>query len=130
MANVIYPMILFIFIFGAFTTFINETDLYCRPNNPDSCMKMPSSGVESQLQQANETNEAFLKTTSNPIMGMWDQLFIMGKCIVGGLVALFTIGFLLQSYGIPAGLAGFLISPLGIVAVFWILEMWLGRPAE
>lgn len=122
MANIIYPMILFIFIFGAWTTFINDSGMYA--------IKMPDSGITSQLQQANDTNQAFLETTSHPVTGYFEQLYIMGKCIFGGILALFTLGFLLQSYGIPIGLVGFLISPLGIVLVFWLIEYWLGRPAE
>jgi hypothetical protein len=122
MASIIYPMILFIFIFGAGMAYINETGLYE--------IKMPESGVQSNLSQASSTNDALLQTSKDSGLNYIEMLQLMGKTIVGGLVAIFTLGPLLTSFGIPIGLAGWLISPLGIVLVFWLVEMWMGRPAE
>jgi hypothetical protein len=123
MANVIYPMIIFIFCFGAALTYINDTGMYD--------IKMPESGVQSSLQQAEDTNAALLQTTDGSYdQGLWEQMKILGQSIFGGILAIFTLGPLLMSMGVPVGMAGMFISPLGFVAIAWLIEMWLGRPME
>jgi hypothetical protein len=122
MASIVYPMILFIFIFGAGMTYINETQMYT--------VQMPESGVQSNLSQASSANDALLQTSKDSGLNYIEMLQLMGKTVFGGLLAIFTLGPLLQSFGIPIGLVGWLISPLGIVLVFWLVEMWLGRPVE
>jgi hypothetical protein len=122
MASIVYPLILFIFIFGAATTFINETGLYSA--------KLPESGIVSNTDQANEFNDALTKSSKDSGLNAYEQMYLMGKCVFGGIFAIFTLGPLLDSYGVPLGMQGFLLSPLGIVLVFWLIEMWLGRPAE
>lgn len=122
MASIVYPLILFIFIFGAGTTFINETGLYTQ--------KLPTSGIVSSTDQANEFNLALTNSSKDSGLNAYEQMWLMGKCVLGGVLAIFTLGPLLASYGIPLGMIGFLLSPLGIVLVFWLVEMWLGRPAE
>ena len=122
MASIIYPMILFIFIFGAGVAYINESGMYD--------LKIPESGVQSNLSQASSLNQAMLETSKTSELNYIEMLQLVGKTVVGGLVAIFTLGPLLNSLGIPMPLVVWLISPLGIVLVFWLIEMWLGRPAE
>lgn len=123
MANVIYLMIIFVFALGASITYINDTGLYV--------MKVPESGVQSDIGQAQQMNEAMLQTTDTPNgLGTWEQLKIVGHSIFGGAVAILTIGPLLMSLGIPIGMVGLLISPLGFALAAWLIEMWLGRPME
>jgi hypothetical protein len=122
MASVVYPLILFIFIFGSGLTFINETGLYA--------VKMPTSGVSADISQAETLNEAMTETSKSGGMSTTEQIWLMGKCLIGGVMAIFTLGPLLQSFGIPGGMIVFLISPLPIVVSFWLIEMYLGRPAE
>lgn len=122
MASIVYPLILFIFIFGAGLTYINETGLYA--------VKLPTSGVQSSTAQAEEFNNALTETSKGTGMSTTEQIWLMGKCLIGGVMAIFTLGFLLQSFGIPLGMIGFLLSPLGIVLAFWLVEMYLGRPVE
>lgn len=122
MVNIIYPMILFIFIFGAGMTYINETELYH--------FSMPDSGLGTQISDSQNTVMAMEETVKNPGLSLLEQAFILGRCVSGGLTAILTLGFLLQELGIPPGLVGWLLSPLGIVVVFWLVELWLGRPAE
>jgi len=122
MANVIYSIILFIFIFGATVTYINDSGLYE--------MKLAESGASSSISQAQQLNTALTETSKSTSMSMIDQLYIIGTSITGGLLAVFTLGPLLQSMGVPLGMIGMLISPLGIVAAFWVIEMWTGRAQE
>jgi hypothetical protein len=127
MANVIYSIILFVFIFGATVTYINDpygtgVGLYD--------VSIPESGVQSNLSQAQQLNTALTETSKTTQMSVIDQLYIIGTSITGGLLAVFTLGPLLQSLGVPVGIAGLFISPLGIVAAFWVIEMWTGRAQE
>jgi hypothetical protein len=123
MASIVYTAILFVFIFGASLSYINETGLYST--------QLPASGTSTDIERANQTQLSMQKEAENPsVLSAWNQIGIMFRAIWGGVVALFTIGFLLESFGIPAGLVGFLISPLAIILVFWLFEYWLGRPAE
>ena len=122
MANVIYSIILFIFIFGATVSYINDSGMYE--------IKIPESGVQSDIGQAQQLNTALTETSKSTQMSAIDQLYIIGTSITGGLLAVFTLGPLLASMGVPLGLVGMLISPLGIVAAFWVIEMWTGRAQE
>ena len=122
MANVIYSIILFIFIFGATVSYINGSGMYE--------IKIPESGAESDISQAQNLNTALTDTSKSTSMSMIDQLYIIGTSITGGLLAVFTLGPLLASMGVPLGMIGMLISPLGIVAAFWVIEMWTGRSQE
>lgn len=122
MANVIYSIILFIFIFGATVSYINDSEMYE--------LKIPESGAQSDISQAQNLNTALTDTSKSTSMSMIDQLYIIGTSITGGLLAVFTLGPLLASMGVPLGMIGMLISPLGIVAAFWVIEMWTGRSQE
>jgi hypothetical protein len=123
MASIVYTAILFVFIFGAGLTYINDTGLYEQ--------RMPDSGITTSTENANQTGQVMLHEAEHPsTFSTWNQLGMMFHAIWGGIVALFTIGFLLESFGIPPGLVGFLISPLAIIVVFWLAEYFLGRPAE
>jgi len=122
MANVIYSIILFIFIFGATVTYINDSGMYT--------IKLAESGASSDISQAQELNTALTETSKSISLSVIDQLYIIGTSITGGLLAVFTLGPLLASMGVPLGMIGMLISPLGIVAAFWVIEMWTGRAQE
>lgn len=122
MASIVYPMILFIFIFGAGMTYINETGLYA--------IKMPESGITTNTSQASTFNTALTESSKESGLSVIEQVWLMGKCVLGGIVAILTLGPLLSSFGIPGGLIVFIISPLGIILVFWLIEMWLARPSE
>lgn len=122
MASIVYPIIIFIFIFGAGMTYINETNLYA--------VKMPETGVQSNLSQASQLNTALTETSKSSQLSSIDQMYIIGSSVVGGLMAIFTLGPLLISMGVPVGLAGWFLSPMGFVIAMWVIEMWTGRPAE
>ena len=122
MANVIYSIILFIYIFGATVTYINDSGMYT--------IKLAESGASSDISQAQELNTALTETSKSTSLSVIDQLYIIGTSITGGLLAVFTLGPLLASMGVPLGMIGMLISPLGIVAAFWVIEMWTGRAQE
>lgn len=122
MSNIIYPAIIFIFLLGAGMTFINETGLYS--------MKMPESGAQSDLEQAREVNTALVQTSKESGMSVIEQVTLLGQCVIGGLLAILTLGPMLASFGIPDSMIIYLLSPLGFVVVFWIIELWLGRSAE
>jgi hypothetical protein len=122
MANVIYTIILFVFIFGATVSYVNDSGLYK--------IKLAESGTSSDITQAQKLNTALTETSKSTGMSVTDQLYIIGTSITGGLLAVFTLGPLLASMGVPLGMIGMLISPLGIVAAFWVIEMWTGRSQE
>lgn len=122
MSNVVYPLILFLMIFGAGMTYINETGLYA--------VKMHESGISSELEQAQSTSVALTESSKSSGLNAIETLALMGKVAFGAVASVFTLGFLLQSFGIDAGLATFLISPLPIVVIFWLIEFWTGRAAE
>jgi hypothetical protein len=122
MSNIIYPAIIFIFILGAGMTFINETGLYA--------MKMPETGAQSDLDQAREVNTALVETSKESGLSVVEQITLLGQCVVGGLLAILTLGPMLASFGIPDSMIIYMLSPLGFVVVFWIIELWLGRSAE
>lgn len=122
MSNIIYPAIIFIFIFGAGMTFINDTGLYS--------MKMPESGVQSDLTQASELNQGLIDTSKDSGLSTIEQITLIGSCFVGGIIAIFTLGPMMASFGIPTSFITYALSPLGFVVVGWIIEMWLGRSVE
>src|SRR5512145_2760920 len=119
MASVVYPLILFLFIFGAASTYINDSGLYSH--------KLPETGLASNSSQAQEYNDAMVSASSDANSFNTQSMWMLGKCVIGGVLAIFTLGPLLISYGIPVGMAGFLISPIGIIAAYWVVGMWLGR---
>ena len=122
MSNIVYPAIIFIFIIGAGMTFINETHLYP--------MKMPESGVESKLAQAENVNSALVETSKDSGLSAIEQITLLGRCVFGGLIAILTLGPLLHNMGVPDIMIIYILSPMGFVVVFWLIELWLGRPAE
>lgn len=122
MGSIIYHILLAIFIFASVTAYINESGLYS--------MNLPTSRASVQLNEVQKLNEGLSEETMNPGISMINQLSVFGKSIWAGFIALFSLGPMLESYGIPAGMAGMLISPIGFVAIFWLFEVWLGRPAE
>jgi hypothetical protein len=120
MNGVIYFFIIAIFVFGMVATGINESHLY----EP----QMPNPGMNSGMASANETVLAMQKEAERPsVFSAWTQLNIMWKALWGGVVALFTLSFLLESYGIPVSIATLFMSPMALVIVFWAVEFWLGR---
>jgi hypothetical protein len=86
MASVVYPMILFIFIIGAGMTYINETGL--------DEIKVPESGVVSNLSQASGTNTALLESSKDSGLNYIEMMQLMGKTVFGGLLAIFTLGIM------------------------------------
>jgi hypothetical protein len=122
MVNIIYSLLLFVFIFGAASTFLNSSGLYEH--------QLPTSGLESNTSQATQFNIALEDAASDSSIYNFKIIWMMGQCISGGIIAIITIGPLLESYNVPAPLIAWIISPLGIVLVFWIIEMVLGRQSE
>jgi CBS domain containing-hemolysin-like protein len=123
MASIVYTALLFVFIFGATFTFINDTKLYEQ--------QMPDSGLQSNLEEVNKTSLLLLQEAEHPsAFSTWGMLGIMAHSILGGMVGLFTFGYFLEQMGLPSGLVGYLLSPLAIVFLFWLAEYFLGRPAE
>jgi hypothetical protein len=122
MASIIYSLMLFIFIFGAGMTFMTDSGIYS--------MKMANQGLASNISQAQGMNTAMLESSKDSNMNYIQMLSIMGSSLVGGVMAVVTLGPLMISLGVPPNLAVFFISPLGVVLAFWLIEMWLGRPAE
>jgi len=128
MGNVIYGMIIFIFILGAGVSYFNESGLY---DHIDGGYNIPESGIVSpNSSQAESLNNALIETSKDSGLNYLEMLSLIGKTVFGGLVAIFTLGPLLVSLGIPIPMVAWLLSPMGIVLVFWLIEMWLGRPAE
>lgn len=128
MSNMIYPILLAIFVFASVTTYINDSGLYSGYG-----VVIPTEGmspVTTQLEQVNETNRAMLGASKDSGFSVLEQFWIFGKAFVGGIIALFTLGPLLQSLGVPIGMAGMILSPLGFVFLMFLYEMFFGRSAE
>lgn len=122
MASIVYPLLLFLFIFGATATFLNSADLYEH--------QLPDSGLASNSSDPTELNEAMMSATDDQTSFSFRIFFLLGECIAGGILAIVTLGPLLISYGVPESMAAYAISPLGLILLFWIFEMWLGRAQE
>lgn len=123
MANIVYSLIILIFVFGASCTLLNESGLYT--------YKLPTSGVGYNTSQAQEMNTALVSSASSEGNGFGlTSLLIVGKIVVGGITAIFTLGPLLKSFGAPDTIVIWALSPLGIVLVFWVVEYWLQRYQE
>jgi hypothetical protein len=128
MASVVYTLLLFIFIFGAGLTFMTESQIFCLPGT--TCVGLGGTGVASNVTQAQQKNTEMLTASQDSGLNYVKMLQVMGSSIVGGVTALVTLGPLMMDLGVPPNLAVFFISPLGFVIVFWLIEMFLGRPAE
>jgi hypothetical protein len=122
MVNIVYPLLIFVFVFGAATTFINTSGLYQH--------QLPNSGLAANTSQPSDFNSAIQGATSNQAAYSFQTIFLLGQVIAGGITAIITLGPLLISYGVPASMTVFLISPIGFVVVFWIIELIFGRFIE
>ena len=117
MASMAYPILVFIFIFGAVAGYVNETGLYTSVYTiPHGSSVMTEGSVQELTTQAQAVNPSPLSYLD------WISLFI--KVIAAGVTALFTLGPLLESFGIPSGMAGMFVSPLGIILAFWLVEIF------
>lgn len=120
--NIIYPMIIFVFVFGSAVTFLNDSGMYGT--------HIPTTGAQVSLDQAREISSSLEQSSTASGFSYTEQLSLLGKSLFGGVLAVLSLGFLLKDLGIPISLVGFLISPLGIAVAFWLVEMWLGRSVE
>jgi hypothetical protein len=123
MSNMVIPIVVLVFAFGAFGTYINSTGLY-KYQAPESGASMMNTTSLSDM------NQGLLATAQNPWYAPMLQLSILANSVIGGVIAIFTLGPLLTSYGIPLGLAGVFISPAAIILAMWMFQMWLGRDPE
>lgn len=123
MSNMVIPIVVFVFVFGAMATYINSTGLY-------SYQAPTSNAAMSNTQQLNDMNNALQNTQQNPWYAPMMQLGIFANSIMGGVIAIFTLGPLLASYGIPLGLATVILSPAALCLGMWLFQMWLGRDPE
>ncbi len=123
MASMAYPVLLVIFIFGAVTGFINDSGLY------SGSIVLPQNDANTGVGTVTEISDNAQKIGAGSTSYL-DWILIGGRSIAAGIVALFTLGPIIASYGVPLGMTGMLISPLGIIAVFWVLEYWTGRSPE
>jgi hypothetical protein len=122
MASIVYPLLLFLFIFGAASTFLNSTGLYEHT--------LPTSGLNSNTTEATTFNSAIQNAASDSTSYNYQTIFMMGQCIAGGITTIVTLGPLLISYGVPESMAAYAISPLGIILLFWVVEMIFARYQE
>ena len=122
MSSMVYPIILFIFIFGAVVGYVNETGLYTGYTIPADNIAMSEGSVQ-ELQENMMSEEA-------SDYSYIDWILLGGKCLLAGVAAIFTLGPLLNDMGIPVGMAGMFISPLALILVFWIIEYFTGRSPD
>ena len=122
MTSMVYPILIFIFLLGSVSAGINGLNIYEQ--------KLPVSGAAMQMKEVESINAQMVETGKNPALMLVDGLVMMGKCVVAGLLAIVTLGPLLDSYHIPSGIYGMFLSPLAFVVVMWLFELWLGRSPE
>lgn len=132
MANIVYPLLIFLFTFGAFTTAFNESGLY-------SHGKIASSGLSTDLNQSSQFNEALQTAASDQNSFSFNSIFLVLKVVGWGIVALFTIYPLIISIVTalmgppPLAICGFIFAitaPISIVSIYGIIEIVLGRFIE
>lgn len=122
MSSILLDAVIIVLLFSGFMSFVNESGLY-------SQQPMPDSGMSVQLEDAEKTAEAFQEASDNPLTAGLNALILGGKVVFGAFAGLFSMGFLLEAYGIDGGLAGWMLSPLAIIFVFWAVAYWTGRTA-
>lgn len=128
MANMVIPILLFIFIFGAVAGYINETGLYSAVYTLPTDNMSVSQGTVTEMQESAEKMASSDQAASGWIYIDWIVLGL--KSVGAGLLAVFTLGPLLQSFGIPVGMAGMFVSPLGFIGMMYIIGYITGRETE
>ena len=122
MSNVVYPLIIFLFVFAAGAVFLNATGMYT--------YKLPESGLSQNTSQALDYNTALKESSTDANTFNLEILWQMGAYLGAILTAILTLDKTLAAYGVPMEMILFVLAPLGVVLVFWIIEMWLGRSVE
>lgn len=132
MANIVYPLLIFLFTFGAFTTAFNESGLYNHG-------KIAISGLHTDLNQSSQFNTALETATSDQNSYSFNSIFLVLKVVGWGIVALFTlypliINILTAVMGPPPlEICLFVVAitaPVSIVSIYGIIEIVLGRFIE
>ena len=131
MANIVYPMLIFIFVLGAGMAFMNNVDGHGNGLYGGGPTVMPDSGINTtDPKQSTVLNQGLIDTSKDSGLNYSEMLGLVGSTVFGGLTAIATLAPLLHNLGVPDSLGLWLLSPLGLVIVFWLIEMWLGRAVE
>lgn len=132
MANIVYPLLIFLFTFGAFTTAFNESGLYNHGH-------ISTSGLNTDLNQSSEFNSALQTAASDQNSFGFNSIFLVLKVVGWGIVALFTLYPLIISLitalmGTPpiavCLFVAAITAPISIVSIYGIIEIVLGRFIE
>lgn len=122
MGNMVIPALLVVFIFGAVCGYINDTGIYSGIALPVSSANL-STGSVTELTENMQSVEA-------SDFSFIEWLTMGGRAIIAGVIAIFTLGPLLQSFGLPVGMAGMFISPLALIVLLWVISYFTGRESE
>lgn len=127
MANMAYIILITVFVFGSVCGYLNDTKLY------SSTYTLPASNNSIGVGTVTELNSASSNLGSadaSYFTGYLGWIIAGGKAVGAGILAIFTLGPLMESFGIPVGMAGMFVSPLGLVALMWVISYWTGRESE
>ena len=119
--NVLYQIVLFLFILGAVTQGFNEYNVFG--------VALPNTGLTLESDRAESLHQGALKQPTSEFN--WVEVLRTFMSVIGaGVLAVFTIIPLAIKYGVPLGLAIILQAPVTLVTIFGLWEWWMGRSVE
>jgi hypothetical protein len=128
MSNMVIPILLTIFAFGAVAGYINETGLYSGHYTIPTTNTNLSQGSVTEMHDTAERAADSNMVTTGLVYVEW--IVIGLKSVGAGILALFTLGPLLESFGMPMGMAGMFLSPMAFVAMMYLISYITGRESE
>lgn len=119
--NILVPMILFLFIFGAVSGVVNEMGLF------DT--KLPTTGSTINRSSASSLQSGAVTQPTSEFN--WIEVLRTFMVVIGtGALCCFEVITLLHGFGVPLYMAMMLQAPITLVTVFGLWELWMGRSVE
>lgn len=115
----LYKVMLCLFIFGLVAGAINESGL-------SSTVTIPASNVEITEQDAEDLT-AGVGTSGINALSLISVVFTFAKVIGSAALAVFTVLPLLISFGVPEYIAVVIQSPIWIVEIFGLYQLYTGH---
>ena len=115
----LYKLVLCLFIFGLVAGAINESGL-------SSTVTIPASNVEITEADAESLTEG-VGTTGINALSLISVVFTFGKVIGSAVLAVFTVLPLLLSFGVPELIAVVIQTPIWLVEIFGLYQLYTGH---
>lgn len=121
MASILYPMVLFMFCFGAFAGFVSSSGMYD--------LTLPVTGLVIGESEARNLQEGALQQPTSEFN--WVEILRMFMAVIGeGLLAAFCVAPLLVAFGFPIPMAAIIGGPQAFVVIHGLWDYWLQRQPE